>query len=87
MLAFALLSSAVWAQAESERAMDALERTLERSRYPALCVNPGRYMGCDSECRGEYERCLRQAANVDDNQCRGEYEACERICETAYCEE
>lgn len=45
------------------------------------------YNSCDGKCRFEYERCLRQAANIDANPCRGEYDNCNRICEKAYCEE
>ena len=90
MLAFAIMMvftfSTVLAQTEAEREAKT-ERALDRARDMMLCVSPAGYQACDSNCRGEYERCLRQAANADDKQCRGEYEACERICDRAYCEE
>ena len=90
MLAFAIMMvftfSTALAQAEAEREAET-ERALDRARDMMLCVSPGGYQACDSNCRGEYEGCLRRAANADDKQCRGEYEACERICDRAYCEE
>lgn len=90
MLTFAIMMvfmfSTAFAQTEAEREAEA-ERAFDRARDMMLCVSPGGYQACDSNCRREYEHCLRQAANADDDQCRGEYEACERICDRAYCEE